>query len=457
MPVPPSTDPPLESFGPIKSLSELPIDKIRGSCPWTVSTPPLTDLRKQCSPLVFGGGVFGLGMYNPDNHLYSDEAVRALRLAFQYGINTLDSSPYYFPSEFVLGRALRILAPEFPRESYMIITKCGRYGPQRSMFDYSPERVEASIRQSCSRLGVSYLDGALLHDAEFVSDQPEQNVEDAGFLPAQAIGAPCAAKTNRTPEEAQKLLGISPEDAATIRGPGDEKVLAAVRKLFELKDQGLVRNVGISGYPLPELLRIVRLVASNPPFRPLDIVLSYSNNTVHSKLLPMYRAMFESPVGGDHWVSPLLLNASPFSMGLFSDRGAPNWHPADKDLVAATRLAHQKLKADALANPVSGIDPNMVLAQMAMFSGIQGSGKSGDAQNMHTLVGMSNVDEVHAAISVFRVLSAKDNCSYPGDPDQGEGAATLYNTLERYAKIARAEMEAAGVNELCWQSPPQDA
>lgn len=456
MPVPPSTDPPLEAFGPIKSLDEIPSDEPRGTAPWARHAAPLTDLRTQASPLMFGGGVFGHGMYNPDTHVYSDEAVRALRLAFRYGINTLDSSPYYFPSELVLGRALRILAPEFPRESYMVITKCGRYGPQRSMFDYSPERVTASIHQSCARLGVTYLDGALLHDAEFVSDQPQPRVEDAGFLPAQAIGAPCAAKTHRTPEEAQALLGIAPGDAGQVLGPGDEKLLAATRALFALKDQGVVRNVGISGYPLPELLRIVRLVAGNPPYRPLDIVLSYSNHTLHSDLLPMYKPHFEAPIG-DHWAPPLLINASPFSMGLFSDRGAPAWHPADKAVFHATRAAHAKLREATNAHPVADINPDMVLAQTAMFAGLRGSERGADGvPELRSLIGMSNVDEVHAAIGIYRVLAERDGAPFArtrlGDVNPATGAA-----LEEYAATTRAAFVDAGVNELCWESPPPDA
>ena len=112
MPIHPEQDPPLEAFGPIVPLDALPDDQIEGPLPWDRPARPLTDFATQASPLLFGGGVFGQGMYNEDRVLYSDEAVRALRLAFRYGINALDSSPYYFPSEFVLGRALRIHAPE---------------------------------------------------------------------------------------------------------------------------------------------------------------------------------------------------------------------------------------------------------------------------------------------------------------------------------------------------------
>ena len=107
MPIPPTEDPPLEAFGPIVPLEDLPYDDVKdGDRPlWRHAVPPLNDFATQASPLLFGGGVFGHGMYNQDSVLYSNEAVRALRLAFKYGINALDSSPYYFPSEFVLGRA----------------------------------------------------------------------------------------------------------------------------------------------------------------------------------------------------------------------------------------------------------------------------------------------------------------------------------------------------------------
>ncbi|WFD29007.1 D-arabinose 1-dehydrogenase (NAD(+)) [Malassezia sp. CBS 17886] len=437
MPIPPCDDPPLSFFGPALPLAALPDDAPHAQdALWPVASAPVSDLRTQCSPLLFGGGVFGSGMYNDDAVLQGDAAVRALRLAFRYGINALDSSPYYYPSEFVLGRALRILTPEHPRSSYFLISKCGRYGPMRSMFDYAPERILRSIHESLRRLGTSYLDAALLHDAEFVSDQPPVALSaDGAYLAAQAVDAPCADLVQRSAQDAQALLGLAPGDAARIRGPGDERVLRAVQALFALKDQGVVRNVGISGYPLGELTRLSRLVASQPPYRPLDVILSYSSHTLHSDLLPAWRVLLAvCPPGREAtWTPPMLLNASPFSMGLLSDRGAPPWHPADPALAEATRAVHAQLRERARADACAPITPDNVLGRTALFCGIQGLEGPGSPP-LRTLVGMSSVEEVHAAVATYRILAHGTRLGAPESRTYEQ--LSTYAALSPYAPLA---------------------
>jgi D-arabinose 1-dehydrogenase len=91
-------------------------------------------------PLILGAGVFGYD-YNTDDTLQSKGPEDTLRRCFQYGINTLDTSPYYTCSEEVLGKAFAGLKDEFNREDYQIITKIGRYGRTKAEFDYSKERV----------------------------------------------------------------------------------------------------------------------------------------------------------------------------------------------------------------------------------------------------------------------------------------------------------------------------
>lgn len=75
------------------------------------------------------------------------------------GRGWLTSAPIsrsYHPSEIVLGNALSALAAEHPRESYKLISKCGRYNSEG--FDYSPANIETSVRRSLKRLQTSYLD-----------------------------------------------------------------------------------------------------------------------------------------------------------------------------------------------------------------------------------------------------------------------------------------------------------
>ncbi len=127
------------------------------------------------------------------------EALRAVPTALEEGMNFIDTSPFYGRgmSEVLVGIALRGI----PRERYLICTKLGRY--DLSHFDFSAKRVVESVDVSLYRLGVDHLDVCLCHDIEFV--------------PMQQIVA---------------------------------ETLPALRKL---KEQGKVRFLGISGYPIEDI------------------------------------------------------------------------------------------------------------------------------------------------------------------------------------------------------------
>src|SRR5882724_9487735 len=96
-----------------------------------------TDL--QVSLLGFGTGPLGdeYGKTEPA------EGARAVHFAIDNGINFFDSSPYYGRtlSEERLGQAL-----VGRRDKVVLATKCGRY--DRDGFDFSPQRVAASVDES---------------------------------------------------------------------------------------------------------------------------------------------------------------------------------------------------------------------------------------------------------------------------------------------------------------------
>src|SRR2546426_439080 len=96
-----------------------------------------------------------------------DEALRSVRVALDYGLNFIDTSPFYGRgmSEVLLGIALRSV----PRESYTLCTKLGRYDLQH--FDFSAKRVAESVDVSLHRLGTDHLDIILCHDIEFIRMQ----------------------------------------------------------------------------------------------------------------------------------------------------------------------------------------------------------------------------------------------------------------------------------------------
>ncbi|KAJ2602381.1 hypothetical protein GGF39_000745 [Coemansia sp. RSA 1721] len=173
----------------------------------THSDPPLP-----LSKLALGCGVFS-GAYGaaPDTSV-----VGSVRRALSSGMNLLDTSPYYNDSEQKLGQALDHLRHEFPRSSYHICTKLGRYGYSKTDFDYSAERVTQSVTESMRRLKTSYLDIVLCHDVEFVSI--------------------------------------------------DQVVDQALPRLFELKAQGLVKRVGLLSTYIPKLRDngVATIVSASP-------------------------------------------------------------------------------------------------------------------------------------------------------------------------------------------------
>ena len=67
-------------------------------------------------------------------------------------------APFYHPSEIILGRALAQLKDEYPRSSYTLITKVGKYGEKVGDHVYDPETIRASVQRSLRRLGTDYLD-----------------------------------------------------------------------------------------------------------------------------------------------------------------------------------------------------------------------------------------------------------------------------------------------------------
>lgn len=152
------------------------------------------------------------------------DAMRAVRTAFDHGVNIFDVSPYYGPyrAERLLGEALEGI----PRERYFLSTKLGRYG--LNDFNFSAERVRRSIDESLARLRVEYVDILLCHDIEFVS--LDQIVEET---------------------------------------------LPAVR---EIQAQGKARFVGVSGLPL----KIFSYVLDRAG---LDVILSYCHYCLNDNSL----------------------------------------------------------------------------------------------------------------------------------------------------------------------------
>ncbi|MDR1130597.1 MAG: aldo/keto reductase [Prevotellaceae bacterium] len=202
--------------------------------------------------------------------LKEEEGIKAVHAAVDNGVNFIDVSPYYgyLKSETVLGKALKTI----DRNKYFLSTKVGRYGKDgANHWDYSAKRATESVYESLERLNVDYLDIINVHDIEFA---------DLELVCRETLPA-----------------------------------------LTELRDKGIAKHVGITNLTL----RHFKYVIDHVPAGTVESVLSFCHYCLNDDALSDYLDYFEERGIG-------VINASPFSMGLLTERGAPDWHPAPKPL-----------------------------------------------------------------------------------------------------------------------------
>ena len=211
------------------------------------------------------------------------EGINAVCKAIENGMNFIDVSPYYghYKAETVLGKALQLI----PREHYYLSTKVGRYGKDgKNTWDYSAKRATESVYESLDRLHIDSIDLINVHDIEFV----DLNLVINETLPA----------------------------------------------LVELKNKGIVKHIGITDLQLENLKWVIEHTAPGT----VESVLNFCHYCLNDDKLVDFLDFFEKHDVG-------VINASPLSMGLLSERGIPEWHPAPKALVEVCRKAVQHCKS----------------------------------------------------------------------------------------------------------------
>ena len=203
-----------------------------------------------------------------------DEVMLSTKTAIDLGMNFIDTSPFYGRgmSEIMLGLGLKGI----PRDKYLLGSKLGRYSDRH--FDFSAKRVEESVHISLQRMGTDYLDVMLLHDVEFV--------------PLPQIW---------------------------------EETLPAVLKL---KEQGKVRAVGFSCYPLKTFHTVLDHVEDH-----IDCVLGYNRYTLQNTTFvdELLARLAAKGIGA--------MNAGPFSARLLTNAPLPAWLKEPEDVKAAARAA----------------------------------------------------------------------------------------------------------------------
>lgn len=212
------------------------------------------------------------------------EGIKAVHTAVDNGINFIDVSPYYgyLKAENVLGKALK----KIDRNRYYLSTKVGRYGKDgENHWDYSAKKSKESVYESMDRLNIDYIDLINVHDIEFA---------DLDLIINETLPA-----------------------------------------LVELKEKGVVKHIGLTNLTLKHF----KYVIDNVPSGMVDTILSFCHYCLTDDALVDYLEYFENKEIG-------VINASPFSMGLLTERGAPSWHPAPKPLQELSKKAVQYCKSE---------------------------------------------------------------------------------------------------------------
>ncbi|KAG8169321.1 hypothetical protein KVR01_000066 [Diaporthe batatas] len=321
-------------------------------------------------PLILGTATFNTQyVQDPSQMPYKSIVSRALEL----GVNAFDTSPYYGPSEILLGDALhhatlpnsansKIIdsdSQKHPRDSYMILTKAGRISG--NTFDYSPEWIRYSVLRSLKRLHTPYLDLVYCHDVEFVS-------------PAE--------------------------------------VLAAVKELRRLRDEdGVIRYVGISGYPVDVLCDLAEMIYRETG-EGVDAVMSYCHCSVQNhRLVEGFMEeddddQYSQPATNGSAVKNLpplvrfrnagvstVLNASMLGMGLLTTRGVDHgpqaaWHPSPPPLRKA--CADMAARATAEGERLERLSIRWALDTWARAAARAGLGISLKGKGKHESLSDSN-------------------------------------------------------------------
>ena len=154
--------------------------------------------------------------------------------------------------------------------------------------DYSAKRAKESVYESMERLNIDHIDLINVHDIEFQASLPGG------------------------------LKKVAEETLPT---------------LHELKEEGVVGHIGITDLQ-PENLK---WVIDNTESGLVESVLCFCHYCLNDTLILDYLDEFEQKGVG-------VINASPLSMGLLSERGIPDWHPAPKTLVEVCAQAAEYCK-----------------------------------------------------------------------------------------------------------------
>lgn len=288
------------------------------------------------------------------------------------GVNVLDTAPWYGDSERVVGMAIKKL----PRSSFYIHTKVGRYAKTDKMFDFTKEKTYKSVQNSLKVLNVDYLDCVQVHDPEFC--------EDLSIIVDEALVA-----------------------------------------LDEMREKGIIRRIGITGYPL----QVQREIIERSTVK-IDQSLSYGHLNLHDVTL-LSSSFSELCKNNDI----ALLAAAPLSMGLLTPGDPPSWHPAPAELKDRCK------KANVLCEDAGASLPHLATIYSLAIEAVP-----------CTLLGVKNSFELDRMLKASRSLKEVKGFAFNGDIKELPLTATeqeaLRGILEREDVFGGGVRHTEGWNEV---------
>jgi L-galactose dehydrogenase len=221
-------------------------------------------------------------------------------------------------------------------------------------FDFSAKRVIASIDESLQRLQTDYIDLFHIHDVEF----------------------------------------------------GDVELIIneTVPALRQLQQQGKARYIGVTGYPPKVLRRIAEAV-------PVDVLLTYCHYDLMNTQMEGVLTSFAEERGIG------LINASGLHMGMLTDQGPSDWHPASEAVKEAARKAAAYCRSHG-AN-IAEVALRFCLDHPYVSSTLVGIGNTQQVEASLRLMGMATDQELVRQLET--IIAPVFNAEWPVGRPENQG------------------------------------
>lgn len=281
-----------------------------------------TDLK--VTKICVGGAPLG-GMRYGDYRVPETQAIETLIHIFNSPIRFLDTASLYDESELRIGDAIKEFGG-LPQD-FVIATKADR---DPNTGDFSAEQIKRSVEKSLKLLGVGRLPIVYLHDPEHSSFTFEQIM--------------------------------------SVQGP--------VVQLHKLKEEGLIKHIGISGGPIDMLINYVNTQA-------FEAVITHNRYTLLNRLA-------EPLIDKASQLGLAVVNAAIYNMGILA-----------KGLEDYPYYYNQGVNED-VADKVKGLEYlsskyHVPIAAVALQFSLR------DPRITSTVIGMSNPKEVDQNLELAEV------------------------------------------------------